>query len=1162
MLTGDAERAVQDPQLDEAIFAYLQAVEANQQVDREEWLSRYPSLAPALREFFADQERFEQLAQVAVLTAPTPKPADTARASADAFPSVGSVLGDFELGETIGRGGMGVVYRARQKSLNRLVALKVLPLAATLVARQLQRFQNEARAAAGLHHSNIVPVYFVGCERGVHYYAMQFIDGQSLETLLAGLRRTAGAAPETPVSAAVDKDAAPAAPRADQGAAHPERDTVRGPQAQGTTLRSGGPGREQYRWVAELGIQAAEALEHAHQLGVLHRDIKPGNLLLDSQGKLWVTDFGLAQVQSDARLTLTGDLVGTLRYMSPEQAMAQRLVVDQRTDVYSLGATMYELLTLQPAFAGQDRQELLRQVAFDEPKPPRRVNKAIPAELETIVLKALEKYPTERYGSAGELAADLRRFLDDKPITARRPTVMHRARKWVRRHQPLMQALTAAILLSVLALAASTVWALLMNAQTETALAEKEVQRQEAEQARVNEAGERKKAVQAQRNEEQERKKAEQAKQVADERRRQAEAVADLLQLVFIGLNPRAEQKDGPDFKEQLIAKLNLAVAQLEGNALDPLTQARLQRALGWAFMGLGESKKAVIQCEQSLVQFQDKLGADHPETLQGMNNLAFAYQADGQLKKALPLLEETLAKSQAKLGADHPDTLNSMINLAVAHKLDGQLNKALPLFEKILSKLQVKLGADHPRTLLSVHNLANAYQADGQLRKALPLFEDTLAKSKRVLGADHPDTLATMNNLASAYQDDGQFKKALALFEDTLIKRQAKLGADHPDTLTTMNGLAGAYLADGQFKKSLLLCEKTLAKLQTKLGADHPRTLESMHNLANAYQRDGQLRKALALFEDTLAKSKRVLGADHPDTLNIMNNLAVAYCDNGQGKKALPLLEETLAKRKRVLGADHPFTLTTMNNLAVTYAADGQLKRALPLMEETLEKHQAKLGPDHPKTLLVMFGLGHAYCDFGKSAEAIGLWEEVLDRAQKLPERLPAQILARLLADLAAAYDAARRFANAEPLYCRMLRNAQELFGAADPRVGGIQAQLALNLLRQKKYGEAESVLRNCLKIREQVQPDAWTTFNTKAMLGGSLLGQRRYSHAEPLLLAGYEGMKAREKDIPPGGRPRLIEAVQRIIELYDALGEKDKADKWRQRLAELTKGSTVQQK
>jgi eukaryotic-like serine/threonine-protein kinase len=204
-----------------------------------------------------------------------------------------------------------------------------------------------------------------------------------------------------------------------------------------------------FRTVAQLGIQAAEALDYAHQQGIVHRDIKPANLLVDATARLWVTDFGLAQVQSDTRLTMTGDLVGTLRYMSPEQALAKRVVVDHRTDVYSLGATLYELLTLEPAFAGTDRQELLRQIAFEEPRLPRRRNKAIPAELEIIMLKALEKNPAERYATAQELADDLRHFLEDKPIRARSAGLARRLRKWGRRHPAWVAAAAAALMATV-----------------------------------------------------------------------------------------------------------------------------------------------------------------------------------------------------------------------------------------------------------------------------------------------------------------------------------------------------------------------------------------------------------------------------------------------------------------------------------------------------------------------------------------------------------------------------------------------------------------------------------------------------------------------------------------------------------------------------------------
>jgi serine/threonine protein kinase len=204
-------------------------------------------------------------------------------------------------------------------------------------------------------------------------------------------------------------------------------------------------------------VQAAEALEYAHQQGVVHRDVKPANLLVDGRDHLWVADFGLAQVQADAGLTLSGDLLGTLRYMSPEQTQGGRALLDQRTDVYSLGVTLYELLALEPAFDGQDRPALLRQVTEEEPRPPRQLNRSIPADLETIVLKALEKEPADRYQTAQELADDLRRFLEDRPIRARRPTVRQRLSKLARRHQAVVGTALAGLLLAVLVLAVALV---------------------------------------------------------------------------------------------------------------------------------------------------------------------------------------------------------------------------------------------------------------------------------------------------------------------------------------------------------------------------------------------------------------------------------------------------------------------------------------------------------------------------------------------------------------------------------------------------------------------------------------------------------------------------------------------------------------------------------
>jgi len=449
MTTSFEPVADDDPRLLEASRAYLAEIEAGRSPNHQEYLARYPELRDALSECLEGID----LAQSLKPMAPEATPVMTE------FPT--SPLGDFQIVREIGRGGMGVVYEAVQLSLGRRVALKVLPFAAALDAKHLQRFKTEAQAAAQLHHTNIVPVYAVGCERGMHFYAMQLIEGRSLADVIEELRDSAASAAK-----AIPRGRTTAVPATQPTHIH-----------SGVTLHSG-RNKDSFRSAARFGAQIADALEYAHESGVVHRDVKPANLLLDGKGGVWITDFGLAQVGKDVTLTQTGDLVGTLRYMSPEQAAARRTTVDHRTDIYSLGVTLYELLTLHPIFSGTDRVSLLHQILNEDPRPLRQWDKTIPVELETILLKCLAKNADERYATAGELAADLRRFLDERPILARRPTVIDHTRKWMRRHPSFVGAAVLLLVCGTIGLSITT--AIVAREHTAT----KDAWKQEAQRAK------------------------------------------------------------------------------------------------------------------------------------------------------------------------------------------------------------------------------------------------------------------------------------------------------------------------------------------------------------------------------------------------------------------------------------------------------------------------------------------------------------------------------------------------------------------------------------------------------------------------------------------------------------------------------------------------------
>ncbi len=421
----------QRDRLTELLDGYLSQLEHGLPPAREGLVDANPDLAAPLQAYFQSLDELHDMA--AGFQRPAAEQLD--ERNEETHPPLGDDkrLGDFRLLREIGRGGMGVVYEAEQISLGRRVALKVLPFAAVLDSRQIARFKHEAQAAGQLNHPNIVSVFAVGVERGVHYYAMQFIDGQPLDRVISEMRER-----RLPASADRTKPYGP---------------SVGGISTLRSALTSQPAGSSAYiRGVVHLAVDAARALHAAHESGIVHRDIKPSNLLLDGNGKVWVTDFGLARRNTDATLTRTGDIVGTMRYMSPEQAAGQMALVDHRTDIYSLGSTLYELLTLEPAIPGEAGQALLRQIERHDPRPLKQLQPKVPLDLQTVIMKGMAKRRDDRYATADEFADDLQRVLDGKPIVAHPPTLLDRAIRWAQRHREIVVMAGAVCLLAVLGL--------------------------------------------------------------------------------------------------------------------------------------------------------------------------------------------------------------------------------------------------------------------------------------------------------------------------------------------------------------------------------------------------------------------------------------------------------------------------------------------------------------------------------------------------------------------------------------------------------------------------------------------------------------------------------------------------------------------------------------
>jgi eukaryotic-like serine/threonine-protein kinase len=417
---------------------YMDRLRSGERLSIDDYVARHPELAGDIRELFpaiAVTERLKARQERSSGGQATLGAAQLER------------LGDFRIIREIGRGGMGIVFEAEQESLRRRVAVKVLPRQALLDEKHLKRFQREAQIAASLHHTNIVEVFGVGEQGGFHYYVMQFIEGVGLDAIIPRLSQSVRQGDGLEAQASTKSSTA-----ADPEDALTEAALVQLLGQEGQSAGRLGPAY--WRSVAGVGLQAADALSYAHGQGVLHRDIKPANLLLSGQGRVWLADFGLAKAARSEELSLSKDVVGTVRYMPPEQFNGR---TDHRSDIYSLGLTLYELLVLRPAYAEADQSRLIQSIVQGPPTPPGTIRPGIPGDLETVILKAISHSPGERYQSAAELADDLRNFLDDRPIMARRATPFERLNRWCRRNQPVAFLAGTILLLLVLVASVATV---------------------------------------------------------------------------------------------------------------------------------------------------------------------------------------------------------------------------------------------------------------------------------------------------------------------------------------------------------------------------------------------------------------------------------------------------------------------------------------------------------------------------------------------------------------------------------------------------------------------------------------------------------------------------------------------------------------------------------
>ena len=897
-----------DPALNELIARCLDRIQDEGAAAVDAVCAEHPEHASALR------QRLSVLARMGLLPIPV--------ASTDAPPER---LGEFRIVRRLGAGGMGLVYEAEDETLGRSVALKLVRPDQLPFDGARERFEREIGAIARLSHPGIVPVYRSGEANGVPYFCMELVAGATLGQVLQAVALV------------------PAAELDGNFLVHTLREVcaARGVAVQEAAVRARFGGRTWEMAVLALVADIGRALEHAHARGVVHRDIKPSNVMLTDDGRIRVMDFGLAATKDGQRITLSGAQLGSLAYMSPEQARGDGSTLDERTDVYQLGVVLYEALTLALPYPQGSSERMFRQILAGHPPRPRQRRAGISWDAETVCLTAMEHDPARRYANMAAMVRDLDHVLAHRPISAQRPGLGLRMRRWVQRNPT---AAVALVLVTVVFLIGPSLFAW----QAIAARAALQTERDEALKAKA--------AAQ-------------------DAARRALKVLAFQRDMLAAG-DP---DQGGKDTRVRDIAD---RAAQMVADAYrgEPEIEAAVRTTLGTTYRSLG----LLPQAEEHFARARallEPLGEPAVVELLGARvDLARLCIDQSRLPEAEALLLPARDELRRRLGPSHAATLDADREVVQLRLAQGKLDEALTAAQASWETARTSLGPEDPATLdaWSVH--ANALYVAGKIDAAVQAYRGVCEVRTRVLRSDHPHLLRSQCSMATALWAQHQIPEAMALARATLAAQERTLGPEHPNLLRTLSLLATLTGESGDFAEEERIERRLLEVERRLLGPEHEGTLRTLGNLADTLHKQKRTAEALPLAQEALRLRQHALGEAHWETLSSNNGVGAMLLALDRAAEAEPYLATAVAGARKALAPGHWVTGAFLSNHGSALTRLGRFREA---ETELLEAHtivEKALGGSHPRAARVVRNLVELYQRWGQK-----------DQEQAWSARLPA---------------------------------------------------------------------------------------------------------------------------------------------------------------------------